>query len=331
MTKNFFNLFYLLLIFVAALAVFAGSPDTNNYPLRFGTNVWIGNEFYHAARSLGFLNPNETRLLEYTSASGIIRSMRNGTLQAAALTLDEAIRVADAGIPIKIVQIIDFSEGGDALVSRNDLPDVAALKGRRVGVETGGVGRYLLSRALETAGLAPNEVTIIDLAINEHESGFRSGLVDAVVTFDPVLSRLKEAGGREIFSSRSLPGEIVDVLVVRADYLAAHEDVVCDLAGAWFKAKTRLAQDPETMLPLLNTRLKLTAPGGVAGLLDEVFLPDREGNLALIRDPRAPLRLAVRRMHDFLHPAPAGGDADRLETPESLLDALPRIMERIHD
>ena len=42
-----------------------------------------------------------------------------------------------------------------------------------------------------------------------------------MVTYEPVRTKLKSAGARQIFDSSLIPGEIVDVLVVRTSYLAA--------------------------------------------------------------------------------------------------------------
>ncbi|MEO8040925.1 MAG: hypothetical protein ABI794_19310, partial [Betaproteobacteria bacterium] len=45
--------------------------------LRIGTNVWIGSEPLYLARELGHLKPDAVQLVEYPSASEVLRAFRN--------------------------------------------------------------------------------------------------------------------------------------------------------------------------------------------------------------------------------------------------------------
>lgn len=67
------------------------------------------------------------------------------------------------------------------------------------------------------------------LEVDEHEGAFGSGKVDAVVTFEPVRSRLLARGAVQIFDRRQIPGEIIHVLVMRTDAMTQFSSTVLTL------------------------------------------------------------------------------------------------------
>lgn len=213
-------------------------------PLRIGTNAWIGYAPLFLARDRGYFGDAPIHLVEHSTNYQSVRALRNGAIEAAALTLDEALLVAESLPDVRIVLVLDVSLGADALLARDGIEELADLRGRRIGVESTGVGAYLLARALETAGLRRTDLEVVLLPVDEHWRAFVDGEVDAVVTFDPVRRKLLEHGARPLFHSGRIPGEIVDVLVVRESYLRRHPDVLGGLLQGWFRAVSDLAADP---------------------------------------------------------------------------------------
>ncbi len=72
-------------------------------PLRIGTNVWSGYEPLYLARELGYLDPRSVHLVEYPSASEVIRAFRNQAIEAAALTFDEVLLLTQDGFEPRVV------------------------------------------------------------------------------------------------------------------------------------------------------------------------------------------------------------------------------------
>ncbi len=56
---------------------------------------------------------------------------------------------------------------------------------------------------------------------------------------------LVAAGASKLFDSTQIPGEILDVLVVRKEYLEKNPDVVLTLVTSWFEALEYQRQYPE--------------------------------------------------------------------------------------
>ena len=65
------------------------------------------------------------------------------------------------------------------------------------------------------------------------------------VTFDPYRARFLQAGGKTLFDSTQIPGEIVDILAVRADVFKKHPTHVRALLTGWFGALEYIKADPK--------------------------------------------------------------------------------------
>ena len=286
----------LLTVFIVALGA---CPNRTHAPLRLGTNVWPGYEPLYLARELGYFDTAPVTLVEYLSASEVMRAFRNQALEAAALTLDEALLLLQHQIPIRVVLVTDISHGGDVILGAPGLAHVTDLVGKRVGVESTALGAYLLSRALELHGMSLTDLTVAPLEVGEHAAAYKAGKVDAVVTFEPVRSQLLALGARELFTSREIPGEIVDVLVVRQAYLDAHPGPVRQVVDGWFRALEYFAAHPKEAANRMQKRLKLS-PEDVLKSYDGLRLPDRAENDKLLGGPSPALLSIINRLQEVM-------------------------------
>ena len=269
-----------------ALSQFMRSGDPVGEPLTVGTNVWPGYEPLYLARSLG-LYEDRIRLVEYSSATEVIRALRNKLIDVGALTLDEVLLLRQRGVDVRIVLVTDISDGGDGILARPDLTTLTDLKGRRVGVESTALGAYVLTRALQTVGLTPAD---------GHHAAYTRGQVDAVVTFEPARSRILKDGARQLFDSSQMPGEIVDVIAIRADALPEKATRMQLLVDGWFKALAYISEDPEDSGKRIAGRLNLLPEEALASF-DGLMQPDSEACLAMFDDRHAS---SIRRTADRL-------------------------------
>lgn len=251
----------------------AGCSRQEPSPLRVGTNIWPGYEPLYVARHLGYLDANQARLVEFTSTSQILRAFRNGAIDAACVTLDEALLLAQEASDVRLVLVFDISNGADVIMAMPEITDLKDLKGRRVGAETTALGAYVLMRALQYSGLTPEDVQIVPLEASEHETAFKQGDVDAVVTFEPTRTKLRNFGARQVFDSSRIPGEIVDVLAVRSQYLQAHPEAVEHLLQGWYRALDYMKEKPQDAARIAAVRMGSTAEEFLASL-DGLRLPD---------------------------------------------------------
>lgn len=122
------------------LCLALGCDVPHKPPLLLGTNAWLGYEPLYLSRELGYWTPEQVHLVEYLSSSETLRAFRNREIDAAALTLDEVLLLLQDGVDIKAILITDVSLGGDAILARQGIGSVKALKGHRVAVESSALG-----------------------------------------------------------------------------------------------------------------------------------------------------------------------------------------------
>lgn len=163
-----------------------------------------------------------------------------------------------------------FSEGNDGVVVKGKGKTVADLKGMRINLPELSVSHYLLIRALESAGLTEKEVRVVNTSDADIVAAFSTPGVQAAVAWNPQLSEIKAVPNTtEVFSSRQVPGEIIDLMVVNTQTLKENPALGKALTGAWFEimglmkagdaaALTPMAQAAGTDLPGYQAQLATT-------------------------------------------------------------------------
>ncbi len=304
-----------LLLFLAAPAC---APEEAR-PLRVGTQLWPGGEPLFLARGLGHLDDGSVRLVEYSSLGQAGRDFRNGMLDAVNITLDMALQLEQQGFQPRVVLVMDYSDGADAILARPDIRRLEQLRGKRVAVEDLAVSGYMLGRALKQAGLQPSDVQILRIPVDQHVRAYDSGQVDAVVTYEPFVGKLLATGAQVLFDSGQIPGEIVDVLVVREDALEKNPEQVGHLLRGWFQALRHLEQHRADAVARMSPRYG-TSPAEFTSTLEGLRLLSLEENLALLREPDSPLATSARSLQRFMVEQELLREPVR---PERMLDARP--------
>lgn len=233
------------LIILAVICSCSGQPKP---PLRIGTHVWPGYEPLYLARNRGFLDDNEVQLVEYPSASEVIRAFRNRAIDGATLTLDEVLLLAQDGLDPRVVLVTDISHGGDVILGRPGMKNLASLQGRRIGVEN-------------NALLANEAITLFD--------------------------------------SSQIPGEIVDVLVIRADLAKRRTKSVRNLLKGWFQALGFLETKPTVAAEFMAVRLQISAPE-VLEALKGIRFPTLEESRTLIGGDSPGLAKSGNRLMEIM-------------------------------
>jgi NitT/TauT family transport system substrate-binding protein len=222
----------------------AACDKTPAPPMVFGANLWPGYEPVYLARELGYFSAVNLRLAEYANASEVQQAFRKHELHLAAVTLDEALQLSRDIPDLKIVLLFDASNGADVILAQPGITDMKQLQGRRVGVENTAHGAYFLNLALQSAGMQAGQVEVVSLPVAEQEAAFRAHKVDALVTSEPLRTRLLEAGVQALFDSSRVPGKILDVLVVRDDDMGRYHNEMVELVRGWQRALEYLKAEP---------------------------------------------------------------------------------------
>lgn len=291
---------YIKYFLVAWLVLLVGGCSQEQaQTLRLGTNVWTGYEPLYLAKEIKVLPDNKVRLVEYPSASEVIRAFRNKALEMASLTLDEVLLLVADGIPIKVILVHDISNGADTILARPGIDSMKDIVGKRVAVESGALGAYVITRALEINQLSLKDISIKHLDVNDHEKAYEDNQVDAVVNFEPIRTRLLKKGAKEIFTSKEMYGEIVDVLVVHEEVYQKNQSTIKKVVSGWFDALGYFSQQPSEAAELMAKRLNIT-PEEVIASFEGLELPGRSTNRKLLAGKNPELADTIKKLSRVL-------------------------------
>jgi NitT/TauT family transport system substrate-binding protein len=164
-------------------------------------------------------------------------------IDACTMTNMEALDMpAASGVPTTVILIGDYSNGNDALIVRNGL-QLKDLAGKKMLLVEKTVSEYLFDRAMTLGGLRDQikRVRMVNTSDSDIATAFLSdSSASAVVTWKPMVSQIaKQKGIASLFNSSQIPGEILDLTVVRTDILnrpdGSGQKFAKALSGAWFE------------------------------------------------------------------------------------------------
>jgi NitT/TauT family transport system substrate-binding protein len=171
-------------------------------------------------------------------------------IDACTMTNMEALDMpAAAGVDSTAIIVGDYSNGNDAVLARNNLT-LAQLPGKHIMLVQKTVSEYLLERAMDMNGLAAQipQLRLTNTSDSDLVGAFLGNQSNQVaVTWKPLVSQILAQGGnvKPLFDSSKIPGEILDLLVVRTDILARPDGSGIKFAkaisGAWYETVAQLA------------------------------------------------------------------------------------------
>ena len=100
------------------------------------------------------------------------------------------------------------------------------LAGQEISLVELTVSHYLLAAALDSVGLKESDVKLINTSDSDIAPAFVSNKSQkAVVTWNPMVMNIEQQPGvKRIYDSSSIPGEVLDLLVVNTATLEANPD-----------------------------------------------------------------------------------------------------------
>jgi NitT/TauT family transport system substrate-binding protein len=290
-------------------------------PIRIALHPWPGYEFMRLAWRLGIV-PRETAVIVDTATvQQSLAMLADGSVDGAGLTLDQVLGAGELGQDLCTALVFDISTGADAALAVPTITTVRSLRGHRIGVESSMLGTVMVTKLLEAEGLSRADVIIVDMD-EDHIAAWDKGDLEAIITYEPNLTRLRSRGLRTIFDSRSLPKLIVDVLAVRRGLSGRRADGLRNLISGHF-AKIDAWQTAPT-----DTAYQLASMAGTN--VDEVFgtfrgmdFPDAVYNRRYLAPPALEMTAAARELANILRDA---GALTRPPTMDGLFvaDFLPR-------
>lgn len=262
-------------------------------PLKVGINTWAG----HApgiVANLGLAPGNASAI--YKAQHGIdvefvlledpaakFAAFKAGQIDVMWDTVDSWAREASLlaetpNLRGRAILMQDWSRGGDGIVSLSSIKSVEDLAGKRIATTEFTPSHWLLLYLLSQSGLTTEQRNALEKSIVITQDApaaaamFKSGKVDAAVTWEPDLSAAVAARGDEahiLVSTGAATNVIADVLVARQDIIDTAPETLAAFVGGWFDGIEYMRKDPAGSNKVIGEALKLddeTVSGMLSGL-----------------------------------------------------------------
>jgi NitT/TauT family transport system substrate-binding protein len=237
--------------------------DDNDKILRFSYNVWAGwlpviaanhgtkpNGDSIFAKKYGFrvemVLMDDPVAARDAFAAGEVHTLW-GTADMMVLMAPELVR--DSRTAPRIVQQIDWSNGGDGIVVRNAIKSVSDLRNKTITLAQNSPSEYYLTSLLLSAGLRPADIrTMYTATAFEAAAAFVADRrVDACVSWAPDIYNIPDrVPSTKILSSTSDANKLIaDVYAIRADFVRDHPEVVDGLVAGIFEGMDFVKDKPE--------------------------------------------------------------------------------------
>jgi NitT/TauT family transport system substrate-binding protein len=293
---------FLILLAALAPATFAQKPT-----FTVGWSVYVGwNPYYYMQKS-GILKKwadkygVSVKVQRFDYAPSLDAFVAKN-IDACAMTNMEALDMpAAAGVDTTAIILGDYSNGNDAVMVRGGLT-LAQIPGKQVLIVEKTVSQYLIERGMAMNGLEGQikKMKYLNTSDSDIAAAFMTNPdKQVVVTWKPMASQIAKAKDvRTVFNSSQIPGEILDLLVVRTEVLKRPDGdkFAKAITGAWYevmgqmtsaapdKALTAIAEGSQDTLASYKEQLSTThmfyTPQSA---VQQVSAPDLKQTMDLVR------------------------------------------------
>lgn len=226
-----------------------------------GLNVWAGWAPIFYANGGTDPNPNSLFARKYgfkvaikiiDSPAASINAFASGDVHVTAWTLDmiplffEQLKADSRALPRAFLQV-DWSNGGDGLVVRDNINSVADLRGKKVALAQHSPSHYLLLNLLINAGLQPSDVDFrfTEDAFQAAAAFNADRSLAGCVSWAPDIYNLSEVKGNKLLVSTATANKLIaDVMFGRADFVRDNPKIIDGLVRGFFDAVEDLKQEP---------------------------------------------------------------------------------------
>lgn len=175
----------------------------------------------------------------------------------------------------------DIIGDNEALAVRNDagISSVQDLVGKKIAVPFGSTAHFSVLSALDQAGVAQSDVTVLDLQPADLLAAWQRGDIDAGFVWQPTLAKLVEENGSILLSAKDLAakGAITsDTGIVSKKFADQNPQFLQDYVGLLDEAIEHYRSKPEEAAKALAPILSTTEEDSLSQMNELLWLTSKE-------------------------------------------------------
>lgn len=211
----------------------------------------------------------------FDSGGSVNEAIQAGSVDIGLVGSSPASRGISSGIQYQVPWIFDVIGEAEALVVKSGVTDIKALKGKKIATPFASTSHYSLLAALKDNGLDEKSVKVIDAEPDAILAAWSRGDIDGAYVWNPVLAKLKAAGGKTLITSAQLAAEgktTYDLGVVTDKFAKSYPDAVQTWVAQEDRAVKLIKSDPATAAATIATELSITPAEAKAQLGALIFV-----------------------------------------------------------
>ena len=226
-----------------------GSIDAQNYIRAKGL----------AAKTFG---PDvKTEFVTVRAGSEVMSAMAGGSLDMCNLGSSPLVVGYANGVPVSLVYIYKNIIDSEVLVVQNsaNIKKLADLKGKKIGLPFNTSVHFSCMAMLKSAGMGPNDVTLINMRSDQIASAWTRREIDASFIWVPVVPVIVADGGTVLFKTGDLNAKglvVFDGFAVRNDFKQKSPELVLAFLKDFEQIARTFKSNPkevvDTMTKFLN-------------------------------------------------------------------------------
>ena len=287
---NILNLFAAL---SAALGLAASAAAEPTSKMTIATGVDPAFSQFYVANEAGLFKNNglEVTITTGPSGSAMVPLLINNQIHAAYGS--DLAGVINHNLDNNIVAVADgtYLVKWLSVVGRN-IPDMAALKGKRVGVAKGTGGEIFWDRVVDKLKLNADDYKIIDIEAPEMVAAIERGDIDAFATWEPWPTRaLLNVKGTKILQDAEGIYNNINFIYMNRTWIEANRDAAVRFMRALVEANDLITSDREAAVGMVSRFLKLPIE------LTRELMPKLEFDMTLSDRAIATIKISEEQLH----------------------------------
>jgi ABC-type nitrate/sulfonate/bicarbonate transport system substrate-binding protein len=218
----------------------------------------------YVAENQGYFTKNGLNVTfqDYPTAEAGFVDLEKGKVDVAQSPEYSIVRAVLDNRDIQVIATIDKTYAMN-LIGRKDhgIENVSDLVGKKIGLGKGTIREFYLGRFLNLNGISIQQVTIVNLPLQESANAIGNGTVDAVVVPDAVWYNqvMADLGSNGVVFPIQEGQPVFTELVCTSEYIANNPQTIIKLLTALYEAENFIFNQPDQAQAIVENRLNFTS------------------------------------------------------------------------
>ncbi len=256
-----------------------------------GAEFSLVNTLLFIAQNTSYFSDNglNVTIQPYVSGAAALDAMINGDVNIAASSeftvVNRVIDNSDVGIMATIDRFQQIN-----IVARKDrgIQNITDLANKTVGLTTGTSAHFFFGRFLELNGFNLSMVKIVNTQPNNMVEALTNGSLDAVITWEPYLSQIKNQMASEVVEWSAQSGQqVYCVLSTTSNWINNHNQTSTQFFKAISQAENYVQSNPADAKSIIRNHLNYTVEYIDSVWSNHQFTLSMDQSLVLIMEDEA--------------------------------------------